>query len=158
MCLCVFSRFRAIIRTAPTGLTPPCNMPQLPQCISISKRVVPGDVALTVRSFLPGSDTLSCWDTTPTMHRGGFQRDAPVGGGCWQGCQQPAANCIHPSFVSRAAEAFFSPSSCYLSGAVSLSNPQFRVRRPTARTRAHPLAPCTAENVLAAPRNNPRRG
>lgn len=52
---------------------------------------------------------------------------------------------------------FFSSSCCW-SWAVSLLNPQFRVRGLTAWTRAHPLAPCTAENVLAAPRNNPRRG
>lgn len=78
------------------------------------------------------------------------------------GVCQPAANWIHPSFASWAALAFFSffflfPS-CYRSRAVSLLNPQFRVRGLTARTRAHPLAPCTAENVSAAARNNPRRG
>lgn len=71
----------------PAGLTTPHNTPQLPQCISISKLNIPGDFALTVRSLLPGSDTPPCWDTTPTMHRGGAHRDAhnvfaSVGGRC----------------------------------------------------------------------------
>lgn len=59
---------------APLGPTTPHNTPRLPQCISISKLHIPGDFALTVRSLLPGSDTPSCWDTTPTMHRGGSHR------------------------------------------------------------------------------------
>lgn len=41
----------------PAGFTTPHNTPQLPQCISISKLNIPGDCALTVRSFLSGSDT-----------------------------------------------------------------------------------------------------
>ena len=63
------------------------NTPHLPQCISISKPNILGEFALTVRSLLPGSDTPTCWGTTPTMHRGGSHRDAhnmsaPVGGCC----------------------------------------------------------------------------
>lgn len=44
----------------PLGPPFPTMHPHLPECIAISKVCIPGDIALTVRSLLPGSDTHSC--------------------------------------------------------------------------------------------------